>query len=285
MLSNSNTQEQKLIQAIELSEAEMEKVSGGDRDLESETWERTRSRRYTRDDDEVEDDDQLAFYEIDRLVNSMNTITVRANYFKANKYGKHYALSDSGADSTVVGSMAHVVGYTGRFATLVGYKPDSTATPLVPIATVMVLAQSHTGIPVILKIHEAPYIESNPIMLISEYQVREYGLVIDSTSKRHKAPNGQYGTQRFNISEDVHIPFVDRGGLMGFEVLHWEKDAVEKYEVFEITQDSLWRPQVFMELEDPQLANLAYSASDIAQIMSGDMGGHPVVKGRQKIAI
>ncbi len=224
-------------------------------------------------DDEVEDDDELAFYEIDRLVNSMNTITVRANYFKANKYGKHYALSDSGADSTVVGSMAHVVGYTGRFATLVGYKPDSTATPLVPIATVMVLARSHTGIPVILKIHEAPYIESNPIMLISEYQVREYGLVIDSTSKRHKAPNGQYGTQRFNISEDVHIPFVDRGGLMGFEVLPWEKDAVGRYKVFEITQDSPWRPQEFMELEDPQPANLAYSASDIAQIMSRDMEG------------
>ncbi len=83
-------------------------------------------------DDDVEDDDELAFYKIDQIVNSMNTITVRANYFKANKYGKHYALSDSGADSTVVGSMAHVVGYTGRSATLVGYKPDSTATPLVP---------------------------------------------------------------------------------------------------------------------------------------------------------
>ncbi len=55
MLSNSNTQEQKLIQAIELSDAEMEKVSGGDRDLDSETWERTRSRRYIRDDDEVEE--------------------------------------------------------------------------------------------------------------------------------------------------------------------------------------------------------------------------------------
>ena len=119
-------------------------------------------------------------------------------------------------------------------------------------------------------------------MLISEYQVREYGLVIDSTSKRHKAPNGQYGTQRFNISEDVHIPFVDRGGLMGFEVLHWEKDAVEKYEVFEITQDSPWRPQVFMELEDPQPANLAYSASDIAQIMSGDMGGTSSGQGEAK---
>ena len=111
----------------------------------------------------------------------------------------------------MVGSLAHVVGYTGRFATLVGYKPDSTTTPQVPICTVMILATSHTGIPVILKINEAPYISDNPIMLLSEYQIREHGLIIDPTAKKHKGANGLPGTQKFQISSEVFIPFVDRG--------------------------------------------------------------------------
>ncbi len=52
MVDNNDTQEQKLIQAVELSNAEMEKVSGG-RDLESETWERERSRSYERSKDDI----------------------------------------------------------------------------------------------------------------------------------------------------------------------------------------------------------------------------------------
>ncbi len=52
MLDNTNTQEEKLIQALELSDAEMEKVSGG-RDLDSERWERERSRSYERTKDDV----------------------------------------------------------------------------------------------------------------------------------------------------------------------------------------------------------------------------------------
>ena len=34
---------------------------------------------------------------------------------------------------------------------------------------------------------------------------------------------------------------------MGFEVLPWENDALDKYEVFEITSDSPWNPTQFRE--------------------------------------
>ena len=52
MLDNINTQEQELIEALELSDAEMEKVSGG-RELDSERWERERSKSYERTKDDV----------------------------------------------------------------------------------------------------------------------------------------------------------------------------------------------------------------------------------------
>ena len=64
MLDNINTQEQKSIEAVELSDAEMEKISGGD-DLSSEKWERERSSSYERTKDDVteewEDEDYRSY--------------------------------------------------------------------------------------------------------------------------------------------------------------------------------------------------------------------------------
>ena len=127
---------------------------------------------------------------------------------------KYYTISDSGADSSVIGKYAHVTHYTGRYATLVGNDPKNTRSK----------ALAHNGIPVFLKINEAPYVENNPVTLLSEYQVREYGYVIDSIATKHQKSATEYGTQRFTLSNDVHIPFEDRGGIMGFEILEVTKD-------------------------------------------------------------
>ena len=54
--------------------------------------------------------------------------------------------------------------------------------------------------PVLLKIHETPYNKNCPITLLSEYQIREYGLIIDSVARKHKTSYGQYGTQRFEVN-------------------------------------------------------------------------------------
>ena len=52
------------------------------------------------------------------------------------------------------------------------------------------------------------------------------------------------------VSPDVYVPFVDRGGLMGFEILPWNNGDEEKYEVFEITSDARWVPRQYLE-DDP----------------------------------
>ena len=53
-------------------------------------------------------------------------IVVRAHFEYTNlpelKH-KFYAISDSGADLCVLGKMAKVVSYTGRYASLIGYDP------------------------------------------------------------------------------------------------------------------------------------------------------------------
>ena len=143
---------------------------------------------------------------------------------------------------------------------------------------------SQVNIPIVLIIHEAPYNPTSPITLISEYQARDYGTIIDSVSTRHKtihgtygtqrmvlspyvyAPfvdrgglmgleilpwesghHGTYGTQRMVLSPDVYAPFVDRGGLMGLEILPWESGDEERYDVFTITSEQKWTPRRYIE--------------------------------------
>jgi hypothetical protein len=143
------------------------------------------------------------------------------------------------------------VSYTGRHANLVGYNPDQTRSGKVPIVSAYIKVMSHKNIPVVLHVHEAPYIKDSNVTLISEYQVREHGIIIDSVSKRHKTVNGTFGTQRMILSEHVHVPFSDRGGLLGYEILPWKEGDEYVYDVFDITRgDTPWKPRKFQDDED-----------------------------------
>jgi hypothetical protein len=162
-------------------------------------------------------------------VSKDNDLEVRA-HFEYSKVpeleDKIYAISDGGADSCILGKFAKVISYTGRHANLVGYDPQTTRTEKVPIvsAYIKVLSSSYGNYPVLLKVHEAPYNPQSTITLLSEYQIREYGLVIDSVARKHKSAHGKQGTQCFQLSQHVYVNFEDRGGLMGFEILPYEDD-------------------------------------------------------------
>jgi hypothetical protein len=128
-----------------------------------------------------------------------------------------YAISDGGADSCILGKNAKVLSYTGRHANLVGYDPSTTRTDKVPIVTALIKAKSNVNsMPILLKVNEAPYNPLSPITLLSEYQIREYGMIIDSVAKKHQSSPDKHGTQRFNVNAFVHINFEDRGGTHGF---------------------------------------------------------------------
>ena len=100
-----------------------------------------------------------------------------------------------------------MIAHTGRFATLVGYDPKTTKSKRIPIVTAFLKVKAHNGIPVLLKINEAVYNEGCSVTLLSEYQIREHGYVIDSVASKHLKAPGLYGQQRLVLNEDVHIPF------------------------------------------------------------------------------
>ena len=180
------------------------------------------------------------------------TIEYRAHLEYANSYSsssKIYAISDGGADACVVGTNAYIAGETGRYAHLVGYDPATTKSHKIPIVTAYLKVMAHNGIPVLLKIHEAAYNAGSPITLLSEYQVREHGYIVDSVATKHKASLDTYGSQRIILNDVVHVPFEDRGGLMGFEILPIEDGDIDevdpKYDIFELTSSQKWIPARF----------------------------------------
>jgi hypothetical protein len=125
-------------------------------------------------------------------------------------------------------------------------------TPKVPIVTGLIKVKAQNDIPVFLKINEAPFNSDSPVTLLSEYQVREFGYIIDSVATKHEISPGTYGTQRFILNDVIYLPFEDRGGMMGFEILPITDDDFlsngdPAYDVFEITSPTQWLPQRFRQ--------------------------------------
>ena len=90
---------------------------------------------------------------------------------------KTYAISDGGADSCILGKNAKVFQTLEDMQILLDMIQD-TRTEKVPIVSAYIKAISSSigNHPVLLKVHEAPYNANCPITLLSEYQIREYGL-------------------------------------------------------------------------------------------------------------
>ena len=93
---------------------------------------------------------------------------------------------------------------TGRFARLVGYDPVNTLSGRIPIVSAYLKSRLSTGETVLLQVNEAPYLANSDTTLISEFQVREYGKILDSCSRTHIASSEPllYGKQRFEVTTD-----------------------------------------------------------------------------------
>jgi hypothetical protein len=181
-----------------------------------------------------------------------DAIVVRAHLEYTIPGNRHYAISDNGADSSILGIHCHVISHTGRNAYLIGYDPTTTKSAKIPIVSGYIKVMSQVHIPIVLQINEAPYNANSPVTLLSEYQARNHGTIIDSVSCRHKTISGTYGTQRMAVSPNIYVPFVDRGGLMGFEILPWEEGDQDRFQIFEITSDTKWTPRTYLQ-DDPDI--------------------------------
>ena len=97
-----------------------------------------------------------------------------------------FAISDSGADSCVLGRQVTVISFTGYNARILGYDSSKGLSDLVPIVTAMIKVCLEHGEFVIWKIHQAPYIKDSDTYLLSKYQLCSRGTHVDLCSIHHK---------------------------------------------------------------------------------------------------
>ena len=88
--------------------------------------------------------------------------------------------------------------------------------------------------------HEAVYNKNSFITLLSEYQLREHGIVIKSVAKKHLSTGGTYGTHTLYASEGKECPLIDKGGLMGIQVYSIEDGDEAKYDIIDVTSTKTW---------------------------------------------
>ena len=172
-----------------------------------------------------------------------------------------YGITDDGADSTILGSLAKVINHTGRYAQLVGYNPDNTKSGRVPIVLAYQKTQDSHGKYLLLLIHEAPHLAHSHTTLFSEFQIRAYGKVLDSCSTGHVLCSDplMHGKQRFELNEGSTIQLVNRGGIMGLPIFPFADGDETKYPIVEITSKSRWTPQRYRQNFDDDTASISYA--------------------------
>ena len=96
-----------------------------------------------------------------------------------------FAVSDSGADSSVLGKDAKIIEVTDRHARIAGYDSEMGPSDLYHICSAYLKARDITGQIILALIHQALHLLHSENTLSSEYQMHHFGNLVDSCSKDH----------------------------------------------------------------------------------------------------
>ena len=168
------------------------------------------------------------------------------------KQGHGIATSDGGANSGILGNGWRLVYKTHRKANITGFHPDFAKRNGCLIGTFYTVAKDEDGREVILIYHEGVQNKDCQNSLLSEFQMREYGTIVDSTSKKHMAMNGEPGKQCMIViveEEDegaeentAIIPFQNFACLMSFECREPTDDEIRDLPKYVLTSPAVWEP-------------------------------------------
>ncbi len=141
-------------------------------------------------------------------------------------------LADGGADTCVVDTGWKLLHKTQCSAVIQGFSDDLTKqdVPIVSAATVVDLP---TGESVILQEHEALYLPNNKFTILSSTQLRESGVAVYDTAKRHG------GLQNI-VMDEVEIPLTLKRGLLHIPIRAPTKEDLLTLPILDITSDQPW---------------------------------------------
>jgi hypothetical protein len=103
------------------------------------------------------------------------------------------------------------------------------------------------GREILIRVHESAYNLASTVTLLSEYQVRSHGCIINSVTKNHRIGFGNsaddFGTQSIMLHPNMKIALKNRSALMTFDLLPPSDDDMESLPIIDITSDAVWTPK------------------------------------------
>jgi hypothetical protein len=109
----------------------------------------------------------------------------------------HISILDGGADTCVLGKGWEVSSiHNSRRENVVGFDHETAIKRNLPIVSAITDIDLPSGESILLLIHEGIYNQTAAHSLLSEFQLREFGINIDSICQRHG------GTQQMTIKGD-----------------------------------------------------------------------------------
>ena len=111
--------------------------------------------------------------------------------FLPEKY--HISILDGGADTCVLGKGWEILSiHNSRRANVVGFDHETAVKRNLPIVSAITALDLPNGQSVLLLVDEGIYNETSNHSLLSEFQLREFGIVIDSICHRHGGATNDY---------------------------------------------------------------------------------------------
>ena len=196
-----------------------------------------------------------------RNINTSTTIMANVGYCGANLVrtdGHYLCVSDSGADSWVLGKGWHVLDYHHKTVDLIGFDKKHAKKQNLPVVNAAAVFRTHDNQLVLGIVFHAVLNASCVTTLASENQTRNMtGNVVDSVSKKHKHWNGKYGKQAIRLaysttSDDipnVSLPPITIDLRMDNALMTFQHRIPTDYELDQLpryffTSPIAWEPQV-----------------------------------------
>jgi hypothetical protein len=165
------------------------------------------------------------------------------------------ALTDGGCDTGLLGAGWHILEYTGRYANVVGFDAFVAKKSNLPIVVgITKLTLPDNGGAILLRHHEGVFNKGSQTTLLSKFQLRSRGCIVDSTYKGHRGTDRRPGTQRIETPDDegcpvYTIPLRLCDALMGFPISLPTDDDLANLPIVDITLDGVWCPSDFNETD------------------------------------
>ena len=198
------------------------------------------------------------------------TCHAHTNYYAMLSHVKEQiCIPDGGADSHVGGMswlpLTPTSGPLVKFANVIGFDSESARKSGLPIVAAITKVQTTDGTEIILRAKHLVYNGSSPHTLLSTFQMRETGAIVDDVSKRHHKDAVQKGTHSIRFPQGHVIELKHRAVLSTFES---SLPTLEEYNTFpddRIVDIALydWNPQQYHEeliQQMPPLVLNSYSA-------------------------